>query len=82
MCMLAWVKSEAFHEALGFYEIGIFKKVGYKLGAWHDTSWFQLHLAEHTLNPPWPKVMEDVIHTDAYKMIMEGANNKLKSRQR
>lgn len=48
-------KSVGFHKSLGFEEIGIFKKVGYKHGNWHDTHWFQLHLTEHIYNPTVPK---------------------------
>jgi len=40
------VKSISFHRAMGFEDIGIFKKIGYKNGKWHDTNWFQLTLAE------------------------------------
>ncbi|MEM9056984.1 MAG: N-acetyltransferase family protein, partial [Pseudomonadota bacterium] len=32
--------SEAFHSALGFAHIGVFPAVGYKFGAWRDTSWW------------------------------------------
>jgi phosphinothricin acetyltransferase len=70
-------KSESFHQALGFEEIGIFKKVGYKLGNWHDTRWFQLHLANHPQNPPFPQKLADVKNTDAFRHIIERANNQL-----
>ena len=33
--------SIALHKACGFTEIGTFREVGYKLGAWHDVSWWQ-----------------------------------------
>lgn len=38
--------SERLHKALGFEDVGTFKKIGYKNGAWHDTKWFQLRLGE------------------------------------
>ncbi|MEP7197490.1 MAG: N-acetyltransferase family protein [Saprospiraceae bacterium] len=69
--------SEEFHLALGFYEIGIFKKVGFKLGAWHDTRWFQLHLIEHPDNPAKPKTPTEVQNTDDFKAILKDANSKL-----
>ncbi len=31
-------------EAFGFQPIGVFRAVGYKLGAWHDVGWWQLDL--------------------------------------
>ena len=51
-------KSVGFHKAMGFEEIGIYKKTGYKQGRWHNTVWFQLHLAEHLDDPPKPKKNE------------------------
>jgi L-amino acid N-acyltransferase YncA len=72
------VKSEAFHEAMGFQEIGIFKKVGYKLGNWHDTRWFQLHLAEHHVNPEFPKKLAEVKTTADFRQILAAANGRLK----
>ena len=39
--------SVGFHESLGFRPIGIYRKVGYKLGAWHDVGWWQRALREY-----------------------------------
>lgn len=33
--------SVKFHQALGFSEVGVFRRAGRKLGAWHDVSWWQ-----------------------------------------
>jgi phosphinothricin acetyltransferase len=38
--------SVALHEAMGFKLIGIYRNVGYKLGAWRDVGWWQLALCE------------------------------------
>jgi L-amino acid N-acyltransferase YncA len=38
--------SIALHQGLGFSPIGVFKRVGYKLGAWHDVAWWQRSLAD------------------------------------
>ena len=40
--------SVALHEAVGFKSIGIYRKVGFKLGAWHDVGWWQKELREPT----------------------------------
>lgn len=34
--------SVGLHEAAGFQAIGIYRKVGYKFGAWHDVGWWHL----------------------------------------
>jgi L-amino acid N-acyltransferase YncA len=33
--------SIALHRAVGFTPVGIYKEVGWKMGAWRDTSWWQ-----------------------------------------
>jgi phosphinothricin acetyltransferase len=38
--------SEGLHRALGFEPVGVFRRVGYKLGAWHDVGWFQRPLLD------------------------------------
>ena len=42
--------SVALHEAVGFNHLGIYRDVGYKLGAWHDVGWWQRALQPAT--PP------------------------------
>lgn len=38
--------SVGFHRALGFSEIGIFPKVGFKFDRWHDTIWLSRPLSD------------------------------------
>lgn len=33
------------HEAFGFTPVGIYRGVGFKLGAWHDVGWWECRLA-------------------------------------
>ena len=44
--------SEGLHLALGFEEVGVYRHVGYKLGAWHDVRWYQLDLRPGNDGPP------------------------------
>jgi len=46
--------SIAFHKSLGFREIGVYRKVGYKLGKWHDVAWWYLRIGSHDTNPNQP----------------------------
>jgi phosphinothricin acetyltransferase len=46
--------SVGLHEALGFVPVGIYRLVGYKLGAWHDVGWWQLPLRERAGEPAPP----------------------------
>jgi phosphinothricin acetyltransferase len=36
--------SEGLHVALGFQPAGTYRRVGWKLGRWHDVAWYQKHL--------------------------------------
>ena len=44
------------HESLGFERVGVYRAVGYKLGAWHDVGWWQLVLRERVGTPAPPLV--------------------------
>ena len=37
---------------MGFEEVGVYRRVGYKLGAWHDVRWYQLDLRPGDDGPP------------------------------
>jgi len=41
--------SVGLHEALGFRPIGVYKAIGFKLGAWHDVGWWDLTLPARAL---------------------------------
>lgn len=44
--------SVALHEAIGMTRVGIYRRVGYKLGEWRDVAWFEMRLTEPTTDPP------------------------------
>lgn len=46
--------SVALHESLGFAPVGVYRAVGFKLGAWHDVGWWQLELRPRTGAPAPP----------------------------
>lgn len=49
--------SVGLHEAVGFKNVGIYERVGDKLGAWHDVGWWQLILEAHSAAPREPLVL-------------------------
>ncbi len=53
--------SVSLHEALGFLPVGIYRRVGYKHGAWHDVGWWGLGLQPPPVTPaePMPYPMLD-----------------------
>lgn len=48
------------HEAMGFKRIGIYQKVGFKLGSWHDVGWWQLAF-QHPAPPPEPRAFDPLV---------------------
>jgi phosphinothricin acetyltransferase len=49
--------SVGLHESLGFEPVGVYRRVGYKCGAWHDVAWYQLRLQEPTAPPAPPSAI-------------------------
>ena len=72
-------KSVGFHKSMGFEEIGIYNKTGYKHGNWHNTAWFQMHLAEHSENPPIPKKISEIVESAEFRAILNSANQRAES---
>jgi phosphinothricin acetyltransferase len=44
--------SVALHERCGFELVGVHRRIGWKLGAWHDVGWWQLELVAASPDPP------------------------------
>ena len=39
------------HESVGFTLVGTYRRIGFKLGAWHDVSWYQAELQPDCQSP-------------------------------
>ena len=52
--------SLALHRELGFEEVGRYRNVGFKDGAWRDTVWLQRSLATRTLPPLEPLALREL----------------------
>jgi phosphinothricin acetyltransferase len=46
--------SVALHRAMGFEPVGIYRRIGFKLGRWHDVAWMQRSLGEADGKPAEP----------------------------
>jgi phosphinothricin acetyltransferase len=44
--------SVALHESFGFELVGIYRRIGWKAGSWHDVGWWELELVAPTDGPP------------------------------
>lgn len=54
------------HEKLGFGRVGTYRRVGYKLGAWHDVGLWQCPLAPGGESPHEPRALAAVGWPAAY----------------
>jgi L-amino acid N-acyltransferase YncA len=52
--------SVALHRSMGMEPVGIYRRVGFKLGAWHDVAWYGLRLTEPRVPPPLPIPLPDL----------------------
>lgn len=62
--------SLALHRALGFTELCVYKKVGFKGGAWHDVVWLELSLQEHSDQPVEPLLITQLSAADLQQIMM------------
>jgi phosphinothricin acetyltransferase len=44
--------STGLHRSLGFQSVGTYRHIGWKAGAWHDVTWWQLDLRPGEPGPP------------------------------
>lgn len=58
--------SVALHESVGFEPIGVYRSVGYKLGAWRDVGWWQLALRAHESSPAEPLPVTAIAGRDSW----------------
>jgi L-amino acid N-acyltransferase YncA len=44
--------SVGLHEAIGMAPVGVYRRIGFKLGRWHDVGWWQRALGDPRSGPP------------------------------
>jgi L-amino acid N-acyltransferase YncA len=67
--------SVGLHESLGFVPVGVYRRVGYKLGAWHDVGWWQLSLRDRVPDPPPPRPASEAQRDPAWEAAMAAARH-------
>jgi phosphinothricin acetyltransferase len=70
--------SVALHRGMGFEAVGVFRGEGYKLGRWHDVSWWQARLQEPETPPSRPRGFEAVASSVACQAALERGTALLK----
>jgi L-amino acid N-acyltransferase YncA len=56
--------SVALHESIGMRLIGVYERVGFKFGAWHDVAWYGLRIAEPGVPPYEPIALPELPSVD------------------
>jgi L-amino acid N-acyltransferase YncA len=62
--------SVALHERMGFKPVGVYRAVGYKLGAWRDVGWWQLDLGERDAPPSPPMSVAEAMKDPAWSSAL------------
>ena len=71
--------SVALHESVGFKALGVYKRVGYKLGAWHDVGWWQLLLRAHEASPSEPLDLTTVRSRPDWKALVTNGESVIRA---
>ena len=64
--------SVGLHEKMGFRPIGVYERVGFKLGKWHDVGWWGLDLAPESDSPSEPRSVKELIGSPTLEQINRG----------
>lgn len=71
--------SVSLHESLGFQRVGVYKRVGYKLGEWHDVGWWQRPL-RGTYEAPGPTLtLEELQNLPSWQRLLTNGRSSARS---
>ena len=72
--------SVGLHESMGFEKIGVYRRVGYKLGQWHDVGWWQLTLRAHDRNPASPSSLATIATQRGWEALLSRGEPAVRAR--
>lgn len=71
--------SVGLHRAMGFEEVGVYRKVGFKAGAWRDVIWWRLPLREPPDDPAEPLTLDEARRLDGWDEALASGRVLLRS---
>ena len=72
--------SVALHESVGFRALGVYERVGFKLGAWHDVGWWQLALKSHAESPDEPLALTSILHRPDWERLVTSGERFIRAK--
>ena len=55
--------SVGLHSAFGFAPVGVYRRIGFKRGSWHDVGWYQAEIQPGTDTPAEPRSIREIVGT-------------------
>jgi L-amino acid N-acyltransferase YncA len=68
------------HESMGFTNVGVYSRVGFKFNRWHDVAWLQLRLLENPVPAGAPLVPEKLFGEQAVLSVLAECAEMVKLR--
>ena len=59
--------SVGLHRSFGFTQVGVYRSVGFKLGAWHDVAWFEAEIQPTVHDPAPPRAIDSLTGMPAWR---------------
>ena len=59
--------SVGLHGAFGFAPVGVYRRIGYKMGGWYDVGWYQAEIQPPTERPADPRSVLAIVDTPAWR---------------
>jgi L-amino acid N-acyltransferase YncA len=53
--------SVGLHAAFGFAPVGVYRRIGYKMGGWHDVGWYQAEIQSASDPPADPRSVREIV---------------------
>ena len=58
------------HERIGFRPVGVYRRVGFKLGKWHDVGWWSIDLLPEGDAPSEPRSIGEMVGSGEFEEIL------------
>ena len=66
--------SEAFHSQFGFKPVGVYHRIGFKLGAFQDVGWWELFIGDVDKAPEPVRSLNEIVGTEAFEKALGRVN--------